>query len=703
MSINKAAANPKNIEDLKWTRNIGIMAHIDAGKTTTTERILYYTGKTHKIGEVHDGDATMDWMEQEQERGITITSAATTCYWGDYRINIIDTPGHVDFTIEVERSLRVLDGAIAVFDAVHGVEPQSETVWRQANRYEVPRVCFVNKMDRTGSDFDMSVNSIRERLGANPIPIQIPIGSEIDFEGVVDLIANKALIWSGNDLGQDYKEVEIPEHMVAQVEAARSECIEKIVEFDDALMEKYLEGDELTEKELKLALRKGILSLDCTAVLCGSAFTNKGVQALLNAVLDYLPSPIDIKAVKGFAIDNEEKLLERKTGFSEPTSALAFKIANDPFAGTLTYIRVYSGQVEAGKVILNPRTNKRERVNKLVRMHANSREEVNILKAGEIGAVIGLKFTATGDTLCEQKDPIVLENISFPEPVISIVIEAKSTADQSKLEKALDKLALEDPSFRIRKDDETGQTVISGMGELHLEIIVDRLLKEHKVAANVGKPQVSYRETITTVAKASGKFEREIQGKVIFGACELEISPRRQGEGFEFVNSMVKDFPNHFVLAIEQGTKESMEIGVLGGFQLMDIQVKLINADMDPDTSNETAFRIAATQAFRAANKEAAPVILEPMFKLEVATPEEFLGNVISDLNSRRGKVNNMNAKNNLQIVDAEVPLAELFGYATDLRSVSQGRASFSMELKAYEKTPDKVSTEILTAMGRIR
>ena len=696
------AANSDDVSILKDTRNIGIMAHIDAGKTTTTERILFYTGKNYKIGEVHDGDATMDWMEQEQERGITITSAATTCSWNEHTINIIDTPGHVDFTVEVERSLRVLDGAVAVFDAVSGVEPQSETVWRQADRYKVPRICFVNKMDRLGADFNMSVDSIREKLGANPVPIQMPIGAESEFGGMVDLIENKAYLWAGNDLGQEFRVEEIPEHMQTEVSAARETLIENIAEFDDALMESYLEGNEPSIEQLKAALRKGVLSNQCAAVLCGSAFTNKGVQPLLDAVVAYLPSPLDVPAIEGRDIKNEDKVLKRETDFSEPAAALVFKIASDSFAGTMSYIRLYSGTIKLGDQLYNPRTEKKERISKILRMHANSREEISELKAGDIAAVIGLKFSATGDTLCPANKAIVLESIKFPEPVISIVIEAKSTADQKKLDQSLERLQLEDPSFHVRKDEETGQTLISGMGELHLDIIVDRLKREFKVEANIGTPQVSYRETITQEAKAEGKFQREMAGQEQFGQCVLKLESIALEDGFQFVNTLgPKDLPQNFAGAIEKGARDAMDIGGLIGSPVLGVKVTLVSAEWLQETSTETAFKIASSIAFREAYKKAEPKILEPSFKLEVSTPEEFMGNVIGDLNSRRGHVNSMSPKNNLQIIDAKVPLASMFGYATDIRSLSQGRATFSLEFDRYEILPPKQSAEILEKYGR--
>jgi len=694
--------DPKTIEDLQFTRNIGIMAHIDAGKTTTTERILYYTGKTHKIGEVHHGDTTMDWMEQEQERGITITAAATTCYWNKHRINIIDTPGHVDFTVEVERSLRVLDGAVAVFDGVSGVEPQSETVWRQADKYKVPRICFINKMDRVGADFHMSVDSIRKRLGATPICVQLPIGAESEFLGVIDLIKNKAIVWSGEELGAKFTEKEIPEDMKAEVEAARNEMIESIVEHDDTLMEKYLEEGEIDEDDLVRVLRKATLDLKLSPVLCGSAFTNKGVQPLLDAIVSLLPSPLDVPSIDGHAIDDPEQIVKRKTDFNEPAAALAFKIANDSFAGTLTFIRVYSGIVESGKTLMNPRTGKRERIGRIVKMHANSREDVQQLKAGDIGAIIGLKETTTGDTLCDQKQQVLLENIEFPEPVISIVIEPKSTADQKKLKEALDRLAREDPSFKIRIDEETGQTLISGMGELHLEIIIDRLLKEYKVQANVGTPQVSYRETISKKSSAKENFAREIQGKLATGGVSIELGPNERGAGFEFKNNVNRpEFPERFFHSIETGIRESLESGPLGSYQMMDVVAHLQSVEYDPETASDVAYKISAALGCKKAADKAGPVLLEPVFKLEIIVPEDFLGTVIGDLNSRRGKVGNMTPKGNVQIVSAECPLAELFGYATDLRSITQGRASFAMEVSHYENVPEKQTKEILVSIGR--
>ncbi len=692
--------NPKKIEELSSTRNIGIMAHIDAGKTTTTERILFYSGKSHKIGEVHDGDATMDWMEQEQERGITITSAATTCYWDKHRINIIDTPGHVDFTIEVERSLRVLDGAVAVFDGVNGVEPQSETVWRQANKYNVPRICFINKMDRVGADFEMSFNTIKERLGANPVMIQYPIGSEANFSGMVDLIKNKAYIWNDEGKGEDYTIEDIPDDIKAKCESLRTELLDSISEFDDQFMEDYLEGKDLTEDQIYAVLRKGTLSVGVIPVLCGSAFKNKGVQPLLDAVIKLLPSPLDRPSVVGTSPEDESKEIKCETSFDEPSAALAFKIASDSFAGSLTYIRVYSGEIKVGQQLLNPRENKKERIQRLVKMHANSREEVDSLKAGDIGAVIGLKFTTTGDTLCETKRKVLLESIQFPEPVISVAIEAKSSADQEKMLKALERLQKEDPSCSTKTDPETGQMLLSGMGELHLEILVDRMLREFKVSANIGKPQVSYRETITSAAQGSGLFEKEIGGKPQYANCTVKIEPGSKGAGINFKNN-VQDIPKNFLASIEQGVFDAAEVGVLAGYSLTDVDISLVSFDQKDEESTEMAFRVASGMALREALKSASSQLLEPMFKLEVVTPEDYMGSVISDLNSRRGKINGMNPRAGMQVVDAEAPLMNLFGYATDLRSASQGRASFSMEFLEYAPLPSRVEKELLAKMGR--
>ncbi|MCE3010228.1 MAG: elongation factor G [Proteobacteria bacterium] len=700
-----SALDPKTVSELKYTRNIGVMAHIDAGKTTTSERILYYTGKSHKLGEVHDGDATMDWMEQEQERGITITAAATTVSWKDHRINIIDTPGHVDFTIEVERSLRVLDGAIAVFDGVNGVEPQSETVWKQADKYKVPRICFINKMDRVGADFVMSVDSIKTKLLANPIPIQVPIGLEDSFVGVVDLIENCAYTWAGADRGEAFEKGEIPQNLKESVEAYRTEIVEKIVEFDEALMDKYLNGESVSVAELKAALRKGTLELKGFPVLCGAAFKNKGVQPLIDAVVDYLPSPLDVKSVSGMNPENTDKTVVCKTDFEEPVCGLAFKIATDPFAGSLTYVRVYSGILKVGDSVLNPRTEKRERVQKIVKMHANSRTEVNEIKAGDIGAVIGLKFTATGDTLCDQKRPVVLESITFPEPVISVAVEAKSSADQDKMMAGLEKLVKEDPSARLRNDPETGQTLLSGMGELHLEILVDRLLREHKIQANVGKPQVSYRETISSRGNATHTYERQIAGEDLYAFVEIEVEPQARGAGLAFVNSVQRSAPIPFNIlkAIEAGFKESAEVGPIASYGLIDFKATLKRVEFrDEKNASEIAYKAATSLALRDAVRAAKPVLLEPVFKLEVTCPDNFVGNVVGDLNSRRGKVHSMSVKpGGGQVISADAPLATLFGYATDLRSLTQGRASFSMEFKEYSEIPPKVRDELLQRMGR--
>ncbi|MBX3039283.1 MAG: elongation factor G [Bdellovibrionaceae bacterium] len=680
------------------------MAHIDAGKTTTSERILYYTGKSHKLGEVHDGDAVMDWMVQEQERGITITSAATMCFWRDHRINLIDTPGHVDFTIEVERSLRVLDGAVAVFDGVNGVEPQTETVWKQADKYHVPRICFVNKMDRVGADFVMSVNSIKDKLHANPVPIQVPIGMEDQFRGVVDLIEQKAYIWADKDKGEQFELTEIPADMKDDVARFRVEVIEKIVEFEDALLEKYLGGEEISVEELKAALRKGTLERKAFPVLCGSAFKNKGVQPLLDAVLAYLPSPLDVPPMIGHHPEKEDKEIVCKTDWDAPAAALAFKIANDPFAGTLTYVRVYSGQVKAGAQMLNPRTEKKERIQKLVKMHANSREEVDVLKAGDLGAVVGLKFTGTGDTLCETSHPVVLESITFPEPVISVAVEAKSSADQDKMMAGLEKLAKEDPSCRLRSDPETGQMLLSGMGELHLEILVDRLLREHKIQANVGKPQVSYRETITASAQASHVYEREIAGDLHFASVSLRLEPISQKEGIQFQSLVAagKEFPPEMLRSVEAGFREAAEVGPLASYSMLGIKGVLAKVEYRADAASEMAFKAATSLAFREAVKVASVELLEPIMKLEVTCPDDFVGNIVGDLNARRGRILSMDVKpGGGQIIHAEAPLANLFGYATDIRSLSQGRAAFFVEFLEYSAVPPKVKTEILHRLGR--
>jgi elongation factor G len=698
--------DPQNLSELKFTRNFGVMAHIDAGKTTTTERILFYSGKSHKLGEVHDGDATMDWMEQEQERGITITAAATTLLWKDHRLNIIDTPGHVDFTIEVERSLRVLDGAITVFDGVNGVEPQSETVWRQGNKHKVPRICFINKMDRVGADFVMSLNSIKEKLQANPIPIQVPIGIEDTFTGVVDLIENKAYIWGAGN-GENFEVTDVPSDMKSDVERVRQETIEKIVEFDDELLEKYLNGEIPTVEQLRGALRKGTLAMQCFPVLCGAAFKNKGVQPLIDATVYYLPSPLDVKPIHGVDPQNPDKEIICKTDFDEPAVALAFKIASDPFSGNLAYVRVYSGQIKVGDSLYNPRTEKKERIQKLVKMHANSRSEIQILRAGDIGAVVGLKFTGTGDTLCDPKRMVVLESITFPEPVIAVAVEAKSSSDQEKMMAGLEKLVKEDPSARIRLDMETGQTLLSGMGELHLEILVDRLLREHKVQANVGKPQVSYRETISAEARGSYVFDKMIGGDMQNVRAEVLIQPGAKSSGLKvdskLVTAKTNPIPQDVQKAALSGLREASEVGPVAGYSLIDMKCELLELSYPQETpANEAGAKAAVALAFREAVKKAQPILLEPIMKLEVSAPDDFVGPVISDLNSRRGKVLSMNVKaGGGQIIHAEVPLAKLFGYATDVRSISQGRASFSMVFLEYSPVPPKVKEEILTHLGR--
>ncbi len=699
-----SAADPQDVSDLKWTRNIGIMAHIDAGKTTTSERILYYTGKSHKIGEVHEGNTVMDWMVQEQERGITITAAATTCFWKEYRINLIDTPGHVDFTIEVERSLRILDGAVAVFDGVSGVEPQSETVWRQADKYKVPRICFVNKMDRVGASFEESLKSIREKLHANVIPIQIPIGAEDGFRGVIDLIRGVAIVWDRDDLGAQFNEVAIPAEMQELYSEARNKFLESVAELDDNLLDKYLSEQPLEEAEIVATLRSATIALKIYPVLCGSAFKNKGVQPLLDTVAALLPSPLDVPPVVGHSPSEPEKEIECPTDFAKPVAALAFKIANDPFAGTLTYVRVYSGILKVGEQVLNPRANKKERVQKIVRMHANSRIEVNELRAGDIGAIIGLKFTGTGDTLCNVGRPIALESIVFPEPVIAVVVEAKSSADQEKMMQGLQKLEREDPSCKIRLDVESGQTLLAGMGELHLEILTDRLLREHKVAVNVGRPQVSYRETIESPVSVEHLYDREVGGDKHYCRVRLLLEPIPYLEGVkvQYLQGLSKEFTPELRVASEAGLREACEIGPLGGYNLIGITVKVEKIDTVMGANTEMAFKAASSLAIRDAMKIASAKMLEPVFKVEVSVPEDFLGNIIADLNSRRGKVLGMTTRTQgLQVVQAEVPLANLFGYATDVRSVSQGRASFSMEFLKYDLLPAKVQADVLQKLGR--
>ncbi len=681
---------------LEKVRNIGIMAHIDAGKTTTTERILYYTGVTYKIGEVHEGTAVMDWMVQEQERGITITSAATTCFWRDHRINIIDTPGHVDFTIEVERALRVLDGAVAVFDAAAGVEPQSETVWRQANKYRVPRIAFMNKMDKMGADFFMSINSMVERLGANPVAVQIPIGAEETFRGPIDLVKMRAFYFDDETLGAKFVEDEIPDEYREQAEEYREKMIEALADVDETIMEKYLNGEEISEEEIKKALRQGTLEMKITPVLCGSAFKNKGVQLLLDAIVDYLPSPIDIPPVKGKTPDGQEA--ERKASDDEPFAALAFKVMTDPYVGQLTYIRVYSGVMTAGSYVYNITKDKKERIGRLLKMHANKREEIKEIRAGDIAAAVGLKYTLTGDTLCDESNPIILEAMEFPEPVISIAIEPKTKADQEKLSAALAKLAQEDPSFRVTFDEETGQTLISGMGELHLEIIVDRLIREFKVGANVGKPQVAYRETIKVPAKAEGKFIRQTGGRGQYGHVLIDVEPLEKGKGFEFVNKIVGGvIPKEYIPAVEKGVKEAMESGILAGYPVVDVKVTLYDGSYHEVDSSEMAFKIAGSMAFKDACQKANPVLLEPIMAVEVVTPEDYMGDVIGDLNSRRGKVQSMEKRGNSQVIRAEVPLSEMFGYATDLRSKTQGRATYTMQFSHYEEVPKNIAEAIIS------
>jgi elongation factor G len=677
-------------------RNIGIMAHIDAGKTTTTERILYYTGVSHKIGEVHEGTATMDWMEQEQERGITITSAATTCYWRDSLINIIDTPGHVDFTIEVERSLRVLDGAVAVFCSVGGVEPQSETVWRQADKYGVPRIAFINKMDRVGADFFRGVQMIKDRLKANPLPIQLPIGKEDTFKGVIDLVRMKAVIWSDESLGANYHEEEIPADLLEEAIEYREKMIEEISSHDDALMEKYLSGEALSEQEIMAAIRACTIAIKFCPVICGSSFKNKGVQNLLDAVVDYMPSPMDIPAIKGIDVDTSAEI-ERHASDAEPFSALGFKIMTDPFVGQLTFFRVYSGMANAGSYIYNSTKGKRERLGRILKMHANKREEIKEVFTGDIAAAVGLKYTTTGDTLCDEDKQVILESIEFPEPVISIAIEPKTKAEQEKLGFGLQKLASEDPSFRVKTDEETGQTIISGMGELHLEIIVDRLMREFKVEANVGKPQVAYRETITKKVKVEGKFVRQSGGRGQYGHVWLEIEPQEAGKGFEFVDAIKGGVvPREYIPAVGKGALEATDNGVLAGFPVVDVKVTLIDGSYHEVDSSEMAFKIAGSMGFKEGCAKAGPIILEPIMSVEVVVPEDYMGDVIGDLNSRRGRIMGMDSRAGAQVVSSMVPLASMFGYSTDLRSATQGRATYAMTFDHYEPVPKSVAEEIV-------
>jgi elongation factor G len=689
---------------LERYRNIGIMAHIDAGKTTTTERVLYYTGAIHKMGEVHEGTTTTDWMVQERERGITITSAAITAFWSrndqKYRVNIIDTPGHVDFTIEVERSLRVLDGAVALFDGVNGVEPQSETVWRQADKYKVPRICFINKMDRVGADFEMSVRTIREKLMANACVLQLPLGSEEKHRGVIDLIQMKALVFHDTELGSRYDTADIPEEFKAQAEEARGKLLEAAAEQDDALTEKYLEGKPISEDEIRKAVRKGCIAMKLFPVLCGSAYKHKGVQPLLDAVVDFLPSPLDIPPVHGKTPKGEDAV--RQTKDTEPFAALAFKIMTDPYVGTLTFIRVYSGRLESGTAVWNSTKGKRERVGRLVQMRADKKDDIEECLAGDICAVVSLKGTTTGDTLCREDKQIVLEKMEFPQPVIDLALEPKSQDDQERLAISLQKLAVEDPSFRVRTDEETGQTIIAGMGELHLEIIVDRLTREFKVGANVGKPQVAFRETITKVAEAEGKYIRQTGGRGQYGHVWLKVEPNEQGKGFEFVNGIAGGvIPREFISPIQKGVEEAMQNGVLSGYPMVDIKCTVFDGSYHDVDSNEMAFKIAGSMAFKDGCNQAGPVLLEPIMACEVVTPEDFMGDVIGDLNSRRGKILGMNPRHGVQVIDAQVPLAQMFGYATDLRSRTQGRATYTMQFSHYAQAPRAISDEVMQKAGR--
>lgn len=684
---------------LKRVRNIGIMAHIDAGKTTTTERVLFYTGVSHKIGEVHDGAATMDWMAQEQERGITITSAATTCSWQDHQINIIDTPGHVDFTIEVERSLRVLDGAVGVFCAVGGVQPQSETVWRQADKYHVPRIAFVNKMDRTGADFFSVIEDIRERLGHNAVALNIPIGNEENFQGVVDLVSMKAIVWKDEAMGAMYDVMDIPADLQELAEERRELLLDAVLVHDEELMMAYLEGEPIDEAALKTCIRKAVLDISVIPVLAGTAFKNKGVQTLLDAVVDYMPAPIDVPAIKGVHPDTDAPDV-RLSSDSEPFAALAFKVMTDPFVGTLTFFRVYSGEIEAGSYVINSTKNKKERLGRILQMHANERSEIKEVRAGDIAAAVGLKFTTTGDTLCVADKPIILERMEFPEPVISVAIEPKTKADQEKMGIALGRLAAEDPSFRVRTDEETGQTIISGMGELHLEILVDRMKREFSVEANVGKPQVAYRETIRGKTKAEGKFVRQSGGRGQYGHCWLEIEPMEVGGGFEFVDKISGgSIPREYIPAVGKGAEEAMANGVLAGYPMVDVRVTVVDGSYHDVDSNEMAFKVAGSMGFRAGCAQAKPVILEPMMEVEVVTPEDYMGDIVGDLNRRRGRILGMEDRNNAKVIDAEVPLSEMFGYSTNVRSMSQGRATYTMQFKHYEEVPNNIAQEIIAAV----
>ena len=689
---------------LERMRNIGIAAHIDAGKTTTTERILYYTGRTHKLGEVHEGTAIMDWMEQEQERGITITSAATTCFWRDIQINIIDTPGHVDFTAEVERSLRVLDGAVAVFDAVAGVQPQSETVWRQADKYNVPRICFINKMDRVGADFFHSVETIVSRLKCKPVAIQLPVGAEDQFKGVIDLVRMKAMIWRDETLGAEYDEIEIPAEHAAQAHEYREKMIEAVAEHDDVLFEKFVEGQPLTEAEIQAGIRKATIGLKVFPVICGSAFKNKGVQTMLDAVVDYLPSPLDVPPVEGTDIADSSKILARNASDKEPFSALVFKIMTDPYVGQLAFFRVYSGTLAAGESIYNVAKGRKERIGRLLRMHANKREDIQEILAGDICAAVGLKTVQTGDTICDDKSPIVLESIEFPTPVIQLAVEPKTKADQEKLGLAIQKLAQEDPTFRVVTDPETGQTILSGMGELHLEIIVDRMMREFGVAANVGKPQVAYRETIRKTAEAEGRHVKQSGGRGQYGVVKIKLEPLPAGSGFEFVNEIFGgSVPKEYIKPVEMGIQEALEGGVLAGYPMSDVKATLYDGSYHDVDSSEMAFKIAGSLAVKEAARRAKPVLLEPIMAVEVVVPEEYMGDVIGDLNSRRGRIEGMELRGTTQIIKSSVPLSEMFGYATELRSRTQGRGSFTMHFGKYEEVPSALSEEIVNRVqGRV-
>jgi elongation factor G len=683
---------------LERMRNIGIAAHIDAGKTTTTERILYYTGRTHKLGEVHEGTAIMDWMEQEQERGITITSAATTCEWRDIQINIIDTPGHVDFTAEVERSLRVLDGAVAVFDAVAGVQPQSETVWRQADKYSVPRICFINKMDRVGADFEHSVETIVSRLKCKPVPIQLPVGAEDQFKGVVDLVEMKAMLWRDETLGARFDIAEIPAELAEKAAEYREKMVEAVAEHDDHLFEKFIEGQPITNDEIRAGIRKATIGLKIFPVICGTAFKNKGVQTLLDAVVDYLPSPLDIPPVEGRDIDDPEKVLTRKSSDDEPFAALVFKIMTDSYVGQLAFFRVYSGALKSGDSVYNVAKGRKERIGRLLRMHANKREEIQEIRAGDICAAVGLKTVATGDTICDADHPIVLESIEFPTPVIQLAVEPKTKADQEKMGLAIQKLAQEDPTFRVNTDPETGQTILSGMGELHLEIIVDRMMREFGVGANVGKPQVAYRETVRKTAEAEGRHVKQSGGRGQYGVVKLRIEPLPAGSGFEFVNEIFGgSVPREYIGPVEVGVKEALEGGVLAGFPMSDLKVTLYDGSYHEVDSSEMAFKIAGSLGVKEAARRAKPVLLEPIMAVEVVVPEEYMGDVIGDLNSRRGRIEGMELRGTTQIIKSAVPLSEMFGYATDLRSRTQGRGSFTMHFGKYEEVPGGLADEIVS------